>query len=101
MLGAHNDDGLLVLIDFYKYVKSSPKVEFSPYVVENRKILDNRINMLKQTIGNLEDYGVSNGSSYYNYDYLNVVNTKKDNRDFNLMNYFIQKEYKSIKDQIK
>lgn len=99
--GAPNDDGLLVLIDFYKYVKSSPKVEFSPYVVENRKILDNRINMLKQTIGNLEDYGVSNGSSYYNYDYLNVINTKKDNRDFNLMYYFIQKEYKSIKDQIK
>ena len=99
--GAPNDDGLLVLIDFYKYVKSSPTVEFSPYVVENRKILDNRINMLKQTIGNLEDYGVSNGGNYYNYDYLNVVNTKKDNRDFNLMYYFIQKEYKSIKDQIK
>jgi hypothetical protein len=99
--GAPNDDGLLVLIDFYKHVKSSPKVEFSPYVVENRKILDNRINMLKQTIGNLDDYGVSNGGNYYNYDYLNVVNTKKDNRDFNLMYYFIQKEYKSIKDQIK
>jgi uncharacterized protein YycO len=41
------------------------------------------------------------GGNYYNYDYLNVVNTKKDNRDFNLMYYFIQKEYKSIKDQIK
>ena len=101
MLGTTNDDGLLVLIEYFKYVKSSPKVEFSPYVVENRKILDNRISMLKQTIGNLEDYGVSNGGGYYNYDYLNVVNTKKDNRDFNLMYYFIQKEYKGIKDQIK
>ncbi len=101
MLGAHNDDGLLVLIDFYKYVKSSPKVEFSPYVVENRKILDNRINMLKQTIDKLEDFGVNNVWSYHSFDKFNEATIKRDNRDFNLMNYFIQKEYKSIKDQIK
>jgi len=99
--GAPNDDGLLVLIEYFKHVKSSPKIEYSPYVIENRKILDNRITMLKQTIANIEDYGVSNGGIYYNYDYLNKVNSKKDNRDFNLMNYFIQNEYKSIKEQVK
>jgi len=102
-LGAPNDDGLLVLMEYLKYVKSDYKIEYSPNMIESRKILENRLTMLKKTMDNLEKYGVSNGyyNETYSFDMQKEFSKGKDSRDFNLMYYYIQNKYNEIKDLIK